>query len=181
MGPHRADAVLAGGTIVEFQQGYLDAEQILEREKFYGEDLVWLYRSRWMDRVVFEDRHFWWKHAAPSMMKHQRALWWHLESAEDPLDLGHVMRVYLRLNEQDRVVGSTNHQGIFPANQWYPLPTASEEPEFFDKLLSRIEIDSINDRLVGPTRRQRGFYADGKPMEPYKEWLQRTGRDKPRL
>lgn len=76
MPPHRADAVMEDGTIVELQSGFLSAEDILEREKFYGSRLMWIYRVAWKDRIHYGRRGFWWKHGSKAMAIHRRPVWW---------------------------------------------------------------------------------------------------------
>jgi hypothetical protein len=101
MPPHRADAVLPDGRIVELQGDYLSAEQIAEREAFYGPDLVWIYRCHWSERIHVGRRGFWWKHGAPSMAAHRRPVWWELSSG--------MVRVHLNVVESEyghRVLGT---------------------------------------------------------------------------
>lgn len=40
--PHRADVISAKGWVLEFQNSPLDQEQIRERERFYGAQLLWI-------------------------------------------------------------------------------------------------------------------------------------------
>jgi hypothetical protein len=100
MPPHRADVVLPDGRIVELQAHYLSAEQIEERERFYGPRLHWIYRCTWAGRLHFGPRGFWWKRGSKSMVLHRRPLWWHDE--ED----GEVSRVHLGLSDGGRVLGT---------------------------------------------------------------------------
>lgn len=72
IGPHRADVVTPGGTIVEFQHSPISAEDIQAREQFYGR-MVWLFDGRAI-RKNFEMRRkdgnvrtFRWKHPRKSM------------------------------------------------------------------------------------------------------------------
>jgi competence CoiA-like predicted nuclease len=97
---HRADVLLPNGRVIELQSGFLSVEQIAEREAFYGQRLVWLYRCDWQERLHFGRRGFWWKHGAKSMARHIRPVWW------DCLDEGEVVRVSLGLNDAgSRVLG----------------------------------------------------------------------------
>lgn len=43
IGRHRADVITVDGTIVELQHSYLSAEEIAEREAFYGPNMVWIW------------------------------------------------------------------------------------------------------------------------------------------
>ena len=43
IGRHRADVITVGGTVVELQHSYLSAEEIAEREAFYGPNMVWIW------------------------------------------------------------------------------------------------------------------------------------------
>ena len=75
MTPHRADAVLPDGRVVELQSRYQSPELIAEREAFYG-DMLWIYRCTWTERLHWGRRGFWWKHGSKSMALHQRPVWW---------------------------------------------------------------------------------------------------------
>ncbi len=55
MGPHRAD-IVTGSHIIELQHSAISVEDILEREDFYGEKLVWLFdASAWLENVRFRE------------------------------------------------------------------------------------------------------------------------------
>lgn len=43
MGPHRADIVTNRGTVIELQHSAISAEEIADRETFYGPELVWVF------------------------------------------------------------------------------------------------------------------------------------------
>jgi len=101
--PHRADALVRNGPIIELQATFLSAEDIAEREAFYGPKMVWLYRCHWMDRVHFGKRGFWWKHAAKSLTTHRRPVFWH--NGDDD-----VLRVSLGVVESGRVLGRVLEQ-----------------------------------------------------------------------
>ena len=75
MGPHRADVVLPSGQVVELQSNYLSADEIAERESFYG-DMLWLYRCHWSERLHFGRYGFWWKHGSKAMATHAKPVWW---------------------------------------------------------------------------------------------------------
>ena len=53
LGAHRADIVNKNGVIIELQHSTLSADEIQDRESFYGEELIWL-----LDGTVFAKR-FW--------------------------------------------------------------------------------------------------------------------------
>jgi competence CoiA-like predicted nuclease len=88
MPPHRADIVLFGGRVLELQAGYLSAEQIEDRERFYGRNMIWLYQCHWWDRVKilkyewnlaghhYDPKDFWWKSGAKAMMRHNCSMLW---------------------------------------------------------------------------------------------------------
>lgn len=104
MPPHRADAVLPSGQIVELQAGYLSADDILAREGFYGDRLSWVYRCHWGDRLHHGRHGFWWKNGAKSMTTHRRPVWW---------DMGNeLIRVSLGLVDVDDQYGFAAGQRV---------------------------------------------------------------------
>lgn len=123
MGEHRADIVSISGHVIELQNTYLTPEQIEEREAFYGEDMVWVYRCHWIDRLNWGPRGFWWKHPAKSLTFHRRLVHWHVPEHKrpgkmkaEPNYLGRLVRrwedfpeqiwrVGLRLTHEQRVIG----------------------------------------------------------------------------
>lgn len=122
MGPHRADAIMPSGSIVELQAGYLDVGSIAAREAFYGPMLRWIYRCTWWDRVHWGRYGFWWKHGSKAMATHGRAVWWHVDDA--------LLRVQLSVVEHEgaygfvdahRVLGKVIATAVAPAG----LPKAS--------------------------------------------------------
>ena len=74
---HRADIVTITGLVIELQSGYLSADAIAARERFYGR-MWWLYHATWTDRLHFGRYGFWWKHGAKSMARHERPVHWDL-------------------------------------------------------------------------------------------------------
>lgn len=91
---HRADVVFTDGRILELQGNYLPYDAIQQREAFYGKQLAWLYRCHWKDRIHWGDHGFWWKNGAPSMVHHERPLYW--DMGED------VARVNINLVGNDK-------------------------------------------------------------------------------
>lgn len=56
VGPHRADVRLPSGLVVELQHSFISAEEISERERFYGK-MIWLLdATRW--EIGHRYRHF---------------------------------------------------------------------------------------------------------------------------
>jgi len=93
MGPHRADAVLPDGRIVELQHSQLSPGAIAEREAFYGEQLVWLWDAeRWMDRLHFGRHGFWWKRGSPAMARSRRPVWWDTGDELWRVSIDHIER-----------------------------------------------------------------------------------------
>jgi competence protein CoiA len=43
MGPHRADVVVADGTVVELQHSPISPAEIRAREEFYGQSMLWIF------------------------------------------------------------------------------------------------------------------------------------------
>ena len=76
LGRHRADVVLPSGKVVELQADYLNADQIADRESYYGRNMMWLYRCHWRERLHFGRKGFWWKWGSKSMARHRRPVWW---------------------------------------------------------------------------------------------------------
>ena len=71
---HRADAVLANGTVVEIQHSPISTQEIAERELFYGRNMVWLFdvqdaymKDRFDVRYKGEKTTFRWKHPQKSI------------------------------------------------------------------------------------------------------------------
>ena len=98
-GPHRADIITPGGTVVELQHSPISPEEITERENFYGR-MVWLFDATEpyaADRLLVRHRHgdrgpyytFRWKHPRKSIAHCRKPVY---------LDLGglvlRVCRVY---------------------------------------------------------------------------------------
>lgn len=86
MGPHRADAMAHDGRVIEFQHSAISADEISEREAFYG-DMVWVFDARdavETRRLTVRDRgtheSFRWSHARKSITLCTKRIY---------LDLGH--------------------------------------------------------------------------------------------
>jgi hypothetical protein len=112
MKPHRADAVMPGGEVIELQSNYLGVEDIAAREQFYGH-MRWLYRCTWHDRLQFGRKGFWWKHGSKGMTTHRRPVWWDMGNALWRVSLAAVPSEY-----GHRVVGKVlevNLNGITTA------------------------------------------------------------------
>lgn len=45
-GPHRADVIAGDGSVCELQHSTIAAEQVREREEFYGKDMRWIFDAR---------------------------------------------------------------------------------------------------------------------------------------
>lgn len=57
MGPHRADIVTNRGTVIELQHSAISAEEIAEREAFYGPAMVWVFDgSPFFERFLLRPR-----------------------------------------------------------------------------------------------------------------------------
>lgn len=63
IGNHRADAVMPDGMVIELQASPLDAKQIEERERFYG-NMIWIYRADW-----FNHRHVYFMQQQPEVLQ----------------------------------------------------------------------------------------------------------------
>ena len=107
IGPHRADAITTSGHVVEFQHSALSIDEIGERERFYGERMVWVWDAvdaedsgrldirRWENKTP-NYRTFRWKHARKSIGYCARPVF---------LDIGHDRLLHLGLIGQEAPVG----------------------------------------------------------------------------
>jgi competence CoiA-like predicted nuclease len=99
---HRADIVAHNGAILELQASTISASEIQARENFY-QNMAWLYRVTWAERLHYGKRGFWWKHGALSQTFIKRPLFWEFEDE----DL--IQQVKLSRGESysgaDRVIG----------------------------------------------------------------------------
>jgi hypothetical protein len=119
MGEHRADVVTPDGGIVELQGGYLPAEDIVQREAFYGPTLTWIYRCHWRDRLQFGRYGFWWRNGAKSMTLHQQPLWWHVGD-----ELWNVrLSLITRDDDSERVLGKVVEKRSDVIELRVPQPT----------------------------------------------------------
>jgi len=102
--PHRADVVTGRGVVVELQSSYLNVDEIVDREAFYGPQMQWIYRAHWMDRLHFGRRGFWWKHGSQAMCRHRRPVWW---------DMGaELWKVQISVVEVDRFCFGEDLDGV---------------------------------------------------------------------
>lgn len=65
---HRGDIVIPGKRIIELQHSFISAEEITEREKFYGKELVWIFDvsdcfERFEPLSYRGSKYYRWKHA----------------------------------------------------------------------------------------------------------------------
>lgn len=98
MGPHRADLVSYRGTVIELQHSAISVDEITERERFYGDDMVWV-----IDAAPFaknldirrkngdggEYLSFRWRHPRKTLLSIQSALFFDL-GAGDLLEIHKV-------------------------------------------------------------------------------------------
>ena len=118
MGPHRADIVI-DGQVIELQYGFLSADEIAEREAFYGPSMAWIYRCTWHERLHFGRRGFWWKHGSKAMTTHRTSVLWDMGTTLWQVRLN---LVYDEYSDSERVVGKAIKQHQF---SWmYPALTS---------------------------------------------------------
>jgi competence CoiA-like predicted nuclease len=108
MPPHRADAVLRDGAVIELQSDYLALDELVERHAFYGPHTQWVFRCHWESRMQFGRHGFWWKHGSKAMAqfykRHMPVILWDMGQ-------GDLWRVRLGLSDTGtRVLGKVLSQ-----------------------------------------------------------------------
>ena len=119
---HIADVMLANGHVIELAGVYPPAEQIPDRERFYG-DMSWLYNAQaFADRVdVYEkDRllRFRFKQPVKVMTLHRRRMFWHDVDDNDVLEVAWIRRYQDRNGRGARTYGGAGSRAAPPASSW---------------------------------------------------------------
>lgn len=83
MGPHRADICTRSGRVIELQHSTISAEEIRERESFYGHGMVWVIdASPFQDNLTLRrlhgDTRFSWRWFRKSWLAAKRPVYIHL-------------------------------------------------------------------------------------------------------
>ena len=97
IGNHRADIRTLAGRVIELQHSPISAEEIAERERFYGSGMVWVVdASEFIDNLCFRDKGdhwtFRWKWPRKSWMAAKRPLY--LDPGDECCWRGWLFRVH---------------------------------------------------------------------------------------
>jgi competence protein CoiA len=120
VGNHRADAVLADGTVVELQTSSISPAEIREREAFYGK-MVWLFNGWGLNlrsHAVRDDNIMWFRWLWP------RKTWWHVTK---PM-YWHIPQGILEVRQVNQMLpcygyGFLHSQDVFIAEAGVAPPT----------------------------------------------------------
>jgi hypothetical protein len=83
MGPHRADIRTRTGRVIELQHSSISAEEIQEREMFYGPGMVWVIdASAFWENIIKGRGDYVWKWSRKSWLSSQRPLYFDTGNCE---------------------------------------------------------------------------------------------------